>query len=93
MAPIEHARQKTGKVQEDLQVASAELGLAHEALERHLPPEVRKGDVEWAVGQNAAVEQKVHEAAQELEEVTELLHEEEAQRRRLEAELARRGQT
>lgn len=87
---IEQARQKTGKVQEDLEVASAELDLAHEALERHLPPEVKKGDVEWAVGHGAAVGQKVERAAQELEEVTELLHEEVAERRRLEAELARK---
>ena len=91
MAPIEQARYKTGKVQEELEVASAELDLAHEALERHLPPEVKKGDVEWAVGHNATVSEKVQQAAQELEEVTELLHEEEAQRRRLEAELARKA--
>lgn len=90
MAPIEQARHKTGKVQEELEVASAELELAHEALERHLPAEVKKGDVEWAVGHNATVSEKVQQAAQELEEVTELLHEEEAERRRLEAELARK---
>jgi hypothetical protein len=90
-SPIEQARHVTGKVQEDLEVASAELGLAHEALERHLPPEAKKGDVEWAVGHSATVGQKVQQAAQELEEVTELLHEEEAERRRLEAELARRA--
>lgn len=70
---IDHARERTEKVQRDLQVASAELGLAHGALDRHLPREVRQGDVEWAIGQNAAVERKVRRAAEELEEVTELL--------------------
>jgi cytochrome c-type biogenesis protein CcmH/NrfG len=91
LPPIEIARRKTGKVQQDLQVASAELGLAHEALEQKLPPEAKHGDVAWAIGQNAAVEQKVQEAAQELKHVTDLLHEEEAERARLEQALAHRG--
>jgi hypothetical protein len=71
--PLEEARAKTGQVQRDLEVASAELGLAHGALERHVPPEQRQGDVDWAIQQNAAVEHKVRQAAEELEEVTELL--------------------
>lgn len=78
-------------MQEDLQVASAELGLAHDALERKLPPHEKWGDVAWALGQNAVVEQKVQQAAQELEEVKDLLHREEAEIERLEQELARRG--
>jgi cytochrome c-type biogenesis protein CcmH/NrfG len=65
--------------------------LAHEALEQKLPPEAKHGDVAWAIGQNAAVEQKVQEAAQELKHVTDLLHEEEAERARLEQALAHRG--
>jgi hypothetical protein len=87
---IDEARARTGKVQEDLQVASAELGLAHEALQTHLPPEEKSGDVAWAIGQNAAVEQKVQECAQELETVNELLREERGERERLERELSRR---
>ncbi|MBC5766423.1 hypothetical protein [Ramlibacter albus] len=88
--PIDEAHRRTTQVQKDLEVASAELGLAHEALERHVPPEVKHGDVAWAIGQNASVEQKVQEAAEELEEVTELLREEQAERERLQGELDRR---
>lgn len=70
---IEAAKKRTDKVHQDLEVASAELGLTHGALDRSLPPEVRKGDVAWAIAQNKILERKVQEAAEELEEVTELL--------------------
>ncbi|HEX7889098.1 MAG TPA: hypothetical protein VF522_07045 [Ramlibacter sp.] len=70
---IDAARSKTDQVQRDLEVASAELGLTHGALERELPPEVKTGDVAWAIKQNAELERKVQQAAEELEEVTELL--------------------
>ena len=71
--PLDEARAKTDQVQRDLEVASAELGLAHGALERHLPPKDRNNDVAWAIRQNAALERKVQQAADELEQVTELL--------------------
>lgn len=71
--PVEVARSKTDQVQRDLEVASAELGLTHGALERSLPPEVKQGDVAWAIQQNAELERKVQQAADDLEEVTELL--------------------
>jgi hypothetical protein len=70
---IEAAKNRTDKVQQDLEVASAELGLAHGALDRSLPTEARKGDVAWAIEQNKILERKVQRAAEELEEVTELL--------------------
>jgi hypothetical protein len=70
---IDEARSRTDQVQHDLEVASAELGLTHGALERELPPHVKKGDVAWAIQQNKELERKVQEAAEELEEVTELL--------------------
>jgi hypothetical protein len=74
MSPkIDAARSKTDQVQRDLEVASAELGLTHGALERELPPEMKKGDVAWAIRQNAELERKVQQAAEELEEVAELL--------------------
>lgn len=72
-AKIDAARSKTDQVQRDLEVASAELGLTHGALERELPPEVKKGDVAWAIRQNAVLERKVQQAAEELEEVADLL--------------------
>lgn len=70
---LEQARSKTELVQRELEVASAELGLTHGAFERELPPHVKKGDVAWAIQQNKVLEQKVQQAAEELEEVTELL--------------------
>ena len=70
---IDQAKSKTDQVQRDLEVASAELGLTHGALERELPPGVKKGDVAWALHQNKVLEKKVQQAAEELEEVTDLL--------------------
>ncbi len=90
-APLELARTKAGKVQRDLEIATAELGLAHDALDRHLPPADRAGDVAWAIDQNAVVEQKLEVATEELEEVTGLLQREAAERARLERALAARG--
>jgi hypothetical protein len=72
-AQIDAARTRTDQVQRDLEVASAELGLTHGALERGLPPDAKKGDVAWAIRQNKQLEKKVQQAAEELEEVTELL--------------------
>ena len=70
---LEQAKSKTDRVQRDLEVASAELGLTHGALERELPPDVKQGDVAWALHQNKVLERKVQQAAEELEEVTDLL--------------------
>jgi hypothetical protein len=70
---IDVAKSKTDQVQRDLEVASAELGLTHGALDRELPPDVKTGDVAWAIEQNKVLERKVQQAAEELEEVTELL--------------------
>ena len=90
-APLAQAQTKTGKVQRDLQIATAELGLAHDALERHLPAEAREDDVAWAIDQSAVVEQKLEVATEDLEEVTDLLQQEMAERARLERALAARG--
>jgi hypothetical protein len=71
---IERAKSKTVEVQRELEVASAELGLTHGALERELPQNVKqKSDIAWAIRQNAELERKVQQAAEDLEHVTELL--------------------
>jgi hypothetical protein len=75
---IKAAKNRTDRVQQQLEVASAELGLTHGALDRSLPATAKKGDVAWAIEQNKILEKKVQRAAEELEEVTELL--EQAQR-------------
>ena len=77
---LDEAKSRTDQVQRDLEVASAELGLTHGALERELPPGVKKGDVAWAIHQNKVLERKVQEAAEELEEVTDLLEQARAAR-------------
>jgi hypothetical protein len=71
---IGQAKTKTEEVQRELEVASAELGLTHGALEREVPQSVKqKSDVAWAIRQNAELERKVQQAAEDLEHVTELL--------------------
>lgn len=77
--PLDAAQEKTAQVQRDLELASAELELAQGALERHIPPQHKSGDVAWALGQNAQAERKVQKAAEELEAVEELLEQARAQ--------------
>jgi hypothetical protein len=86
--PIVTAGRKTKAVRKKLQVAGAELHLTNAALERHLPPEARRGDVAHALAQRGTIEDKVQEAADELAVVTSLLDEEVAEREKLEKELA-----
>ncbi|WP_298924993.1 hypothetical protein [uncultured Ramlibacter sp.] len=86
--PIEQARDKADTVSQDLQLAGAELHLSNAALERHLPPQTKDGDVGRALEQHVRTEAKVQEAAEELAVVTELLEEEIEERVRLEAQLA-----
>ena len=89
--PLYQAREKTSEVREQLEVASAELGLTNEVLEQSLPDSVKRtSDVQRALSQNGAIEEKVQEAADELQVVSDLLAEEVAERERLEQELANR---
>lgn len=86
--PIETVREKTQSIQQELEVAGAELHLTNAALESQLPHDVRNGEVGKALEQNAAVEEKVVEAAEDLQAMSQLLEEEVAQRAWLERELA-----
>jgi hypothetical protein len=88
--PLFHARQKTRAVREQLEVASAELGLTNTVLGRNLPHSAQSIEVQRALSQNEAIEETVQEAANELQVVTELLQEEVVERKRLEKELASR---
>ncbi len=91
--PIEQAAARTSQIQQDLAVAEAELNLTNTVLDRGWTRDAREGreDVRKALQQNAAIEEKVGDAAEELQEVTELLQEEISQRERLEQELERRS--
>jgi hypothetical protein len=90
-SPAHEAKDRTVQVREELAVAGAELHLTNTALEQGLPSDAKKGDVRKALDHNSKVEARVNEAAEELEEVTELLEEEIRQRRELERKLARRN--
>jgi hypothetical protein len=86
---IGKARVKTEQVQDELTIAGAELHLSNTALGRKLPDGEKSSDVQKALKQSEAVEEKVVDAAEELHEVKELLDEEIAERERLERELKR----
>lgn len=87
-SPLDAAARRTVAIRERLQVAGAELHLTNAALARHLPADVKRGDVAHALAQRGAIEDKVLEAADELSAVRDLLDEEQAERARLELELA-----
>jgi hypothetical protein len=87
-SPIDAAARKTVAIRKQLQVAGAELHLTNAALERHLPPDVKRGDIAHALAQRGTIEEKVLEAADELSAVRELLDEEQAERARLQQQLA-----
>jgi len=72
------ARGKTRKVAQKLQVAEQELNTANNALMDALPPKV-KHQVAGALVKSLSAEEKVREATEELEIVTELLTLQEAQ--------------
>lgn len=88
--PLYRARRKTNDVRARLEVASAELGLTNLILGKQQDSVERSSDVQRALNQNEAIEEKVQEAADELQVVTDLLDEEVAERERLERELASR---
>jgi hypothetical protein len=88
---IEQARRKAVKVRDELHVAGGELELSNTILERKLDRAQKTGDVGKALAQNEGVARKVLDAKEELREVEHLLHQEEAERQRLERELARRA--
>ena len=66
------AGRKAQKVQRKLQEAEAELHTANGILVKAVPGRDRK-EIDAALEQNVAAEEKVHDAAEELEVVQELL--------------------
>jgi hypothetical protein len=91
--PAHEAKARTGQVQEELTLAGAELHLTNTALDKLLPADAKRGEVRKALDENAKVEARVADAAEELEEVTELLEQEILQREALEQELERQRRT
>lgn len=65
--------------------------MTNAVLGHSLPESVKRStDVQRALAQNEAIEEKVQDAAEELEVVSDLLKEEVAERERLEHKLASR---
>jgi hypothetical protein len=87
--PIEKAAAKTAHVQRELAIAEAELHLTNTVVGRALPDSREQGDLKKAVRQNAAIEAKVGQAAEELQEVQDLLHAEVAERQKMQSKLQR----
>jgi hypothetical protein len=78
-ALVATAGRKAHKVQRKLKLAETELHTANEILVKAKGKQARdKQEMEIAVKQNAAAEEKVHDAAEELEVVKELLAEADA---------------
>ena len=87
---LHDARDETSRIQQDIAVAGAELELTNALLGAELPESLkRSGEVRRALAQNGAIEDKVQQAAEELQVVSELRQEEVAERQRLEQELER----
>ena len=78
------AKTTTEKVQEDLQLAEAELHLSNLVITDKLADSVSDGDLTKAVAHNEQVEDKLHEAGERLQVITDLLGSEERDRLRLE---------
>jgi hypothetical protein len=89
--PIEQAAAKTAQVQQELAVAEAELHLTNTVLGRAMPDPDKQGDVRKAVKHNIEIEETVCEAAEELQEVKDILQAEVGARERLESDLKRRA--
>lgn len=75
-ALVATAGRKAHKVQRKLQQAEAELHIANEVLVK--APTRDKQQIDNAVKQNVAAEEKIHDATEELQVVKELLSEAEA---------------
>lgn len=84
---VASAKSKTEKVQEDIQLAEAELHLANLVITDKLAESVSDADLAKAVIHNEQVEEKLRDAGEDLKVVSDLLSSEEQDRMRLEQAL------
>ncbi len=84
---VASAKRKTEKVQEDIQLAEAELHLSNLVITDKLADSVSDADLARAVSHNEQVEEKLRDASDELQAVTDLLGSEERDRLKLEQSL------
>lgn len=81
---VASAKSTTQKAQEDIELAEAELHLANLVITDKLADSVSDAELAKAVSHNEQVEEKLRDAGENLELVTELLNSEERDRLRLE---------
>ncbi len=84
---VASAKRKTEKVQEDIQLAEAELHLSNLVITDKLADSVSDADLARAVSHNEQVEEKLRDASEELQAVNDLLGSEERDRLKLEQSL------
>lgn len=87
---VAFAKAKTEKVQGDIQLAEAELHLANRVIADQLANGASEVDLGQVVVHTEAMEEKLRDATEDLQVVTELLQSEEQDRMRLEQSLAER---
>lgn len=81
---VASAKSTTEKVQEDIELAEAELHLANLVITDKLADSISDADLAKAVTHNEQVEEKLRDAGESLKVVTDLLESEERDRLRLE---------
>lgn len=87
-APIEKALAQTHATQEKLSSGVNELAVTNAVLLQTIPIEAQTGDLALALEKNEALEVKVQECVDDLEDVGKALADEVARRKRLEQKLA-----
>lgn len=85
---VASAKTRTEKVQEDIELAEAELHLANLVITDKLAESVSDAELAKAVTHNEMVEEKLHHAHEELNVVADLLSSEQRDREQLEQALA-----
>lgn len=85
--PLDQALAQTQDVQQRLNSGAQELFVLSEVLKQEIPPEARNSDVAQALEKHEALEEKVQECADDLEDVTKALTQEVAKRKKLEKRL------
>lgn len=81
---IASAKVTAERVQEEIQLAEAQLHLVNQVIADKIADTISDADLAKAVAHNEAVEEKLHEAGEKLEVVTDLLTSEERDHQRME---------
>ena len=81
---VANAKETAEQVQEDIELAEAELHLANVVITDKLADSVSDADLAKAVEHNEEVEEKLREAGEKLQVVTDLLDSEERDQQRME---------